>query len=794
MLKAMRPLIFAITLMVSCLGVFGNASGQQFSKDQLAFFEQKIRPLLVERCYECHSADAKESKGGLRLDSREGILIGGDSGPAVVEGIPEQSLLVTAVHYRDPAYEMPPSGKLADREIAVLEQWVREGLPFPAVSSVAPTKRVIDIDAGRQHWAFQKLKPSALPPLEQPSTWPQGRIDQFILAEQQKQSLNPALAAPKTKLLRRAKFDLLGIPPTFEEIESFVEDQQPDALERRIDKWLESPEYGERWARPWLELVRYCDTPEEWTEIHHTFRYRDWVIAALNEDMPYDRFAKLQMAADQISDARPTDLAALGFIGLSPTYWKELQLPVEIIKMIVSDEYEERIHTWSSTFLGINVACARCHDHKVEPITVQDYYALAGIFASSRLLDRSLEQGVDSLEVIEARKRVKELEPKIAAQEKELKDLIAKKDAGSLPAEEQPKIEAKQKEFEDLKKTVADAKAVKGFDGPMAPGVMDASLEVLPAIGTHGSRIHYEMAPKNLAIEIRGNPNKTGDLVARRYVSVLSESEPEAFQQGSGRFELAETMFQQSSSLVARVIVNRIWRLHMGRGIVETPSDFGLQGDPPSHPELLEDLTARFIEHSWSLKWLHREIMLSNTYQQDSLVKGEPGQPDKWYVGYPVRRLDVEYWRDAMLVSTGALDRTVGGPPAELSTANNTKRTIYGTVKRRELTDILRLYDFPDPLTHSPGRVATTTPLQQLFVLNSPFMQEQGNALVARLGRDVGDDVPKRIEWAYKLLFGRLPDEKELQIGLQYVSDGKIQSWQTYAQVLLGSNEFIFLD
>jgi hypothetical protein len=606
--------------------------------------------------------------------------------------------------------------------------------------------------------------------------------------------LNPALAAPKTKLLRRAKFDLLGIPPTFEEIESFVEDQQPDALERRIDKWLESPEYGERWARPWLELVRYCDTPEEWTEIHHTFRYRDWVIAALNEDMPYDRFAKLQMAADQISDARPTDLAALGFIGLSPTYWKELQLPVEIIKMIVSDEYEERIHTWSSTFLGINVACARCHDHKVEPITVQDYYALAGIFASSRLLDRSLEQGVDSLEVIEARKRVKELEPKIAAQEKELKDLIAKKDAGSLPAEEQPKIEAKQKEFEDLKKTVADAKAVKGFDGPMAPGVMDASLEVLPAIGTHGSRIHYEMAPKNLAIEIRGNPNKTGDLVARRYVSVLSESEPEAFQQGSGRFELAETMFQQSSSLVARVIVNRIWRLHMGRGIVETPSDFGLQGDPPSHPELLEDLTARFIEHSWSLKWLHREIMLSNTYQQDSLVKGEPGQPDKWYVGYPVRRLDVEYWRDAMLVSTGALDRTVGGPPAELSTANNTKRTIYGTVKRRELTDILRLYDFPDPLTHSPGRVATTTPLQQLFVLNSPFMQEQGNALVARLGRDVGDDVPKRIEWAYKLLFGRLPDEKELQIGLQYVSDGKIQSWQTYAQVLLGSNEFIFLD
>jgi hypothetical protein len=232
----------------------------------------------------------------------------------------------------------------------------------------------------------------------------------------------------------------------------------------------------------------------------------------------------------------------------------------------------------------------------------------------------------------------------------------------------------------------------------------------------------------------------------------------------------------------------------MGRGIVETPSDFGLQGDPPSHPELLEDLTSRFIEHGWSLKWLHREIMLSSAYQQDSTVNGETVRPDKWYVGYPVRRLDVEYWRDAMLISTGALDRTVGGPPAELSTANNAKRTIYGTVKRRELTDILRLYDFPDPLTHSPSRVATTTPLQQLFVLNSPFMQEQGNALVGRLSREVGDDVPKRIEWAYRLLFGRLPDEKELQIGLQYVSDGKIQSWQTYAQVLLGSNEFIFLD
>lgn len=774
--------------------------GQAPSAEDLTFFEQKVRPLLIEKCLKCHSRDSDEPNGGLWLDSRDRVLAGGDNGPAVVAGRPADSLLIRAIHYSDPDIEMPPDGKLSPREIAILESWVLRGVPYPDADAAArPAPKKIELAEGKKHWAFQPLRAIALPPLRD-EAWPQTRTDWFIRAEQGKLGLSPSPDAAPAVLLRRAKFDLLGLPPSADEVQDFVDDPSPDAFRRRIDTWMASSQYGARWGRFWLELTRYCDIPESWAETEgNAYLYRDWVIEAFNSDMPFDRFAKLQLAADHLPDAQPKDLAALGFIGLSPSYWKELQLPVEIIKSIVSDETEERVHTFTSTFLGLNLACARCHDHKHDPFTVEDYYALAGVFASTRVMDRALESNVDSLQVVEARRQAKKLETDIKKLEGELKKLAAAK------SPDQEQLARKRQDIDQRKSELEAARSIAGFDTLLAPGAIDATLEVKDAIGTHGSRLVYEQHPKDMAIEIRGNPNRTGATVRRRFIAVLSQDQPPTFTDGSGRRELAEAMLHECQALVARVLVNRIWRLHFGRGLVDTPSDFGSQGDPPSHPELLEDLARRFIEHDWSIKWLHTELMLSATYRQRSGAAGSDDPTDKFYTRAPLRRLEVEQWRDAMLAASGTLDASLGGPPQELSRTDNHRRTIFGTVKRRELSDLLRLYDFPDPITHSPNRITTTTPLQQLFTLNSPLMLDQAAALCRKIDFDAQADQAagaptaqpspsQRIESAYQALFARRPSSEELRLGLAFLSGQAEQRWHEYVQVLLGSNEFNFVE
>ncbi len=781
-------------------------TAQEFLASELDFFEQKIRPLLIEHCFECHSSDSKEDNGGLLLDSREAILTGGSQGPAVNLIKVDGSLLLKAVHYRDPNFEMPPQGKLSQSQIALLEQWVSLGLPFPASQANSRKKREVDIEAGRKHWAFLPLQESQVPASASDDPWCQTTVDAFIRSKQKDHGLEPNPPATKANLLRRAKLNLLGLPPTLEEVRDFVSDDSPNALVRLIEKWLAQPQYGERWARPWLELVRYCDVPEQWAEVNDTFRYRDWVVQALNEDMPYDRFVMLQLAADQMQDARPTDLAALGFIGLSPTYWKELQLPVEIIKSIVSDEYEERIHSWSSTFLGVNLACARCHDHKFDPFTTKDYYAIAGVFANSRQINRVLDHGVDSLKVIEAKKTVAANEPKLAKLTSEINELRVKQEDKSISAEQITELANKEAESQKLQEIIKDAQSTPGFHLPVAPGTIDSWLEVQPLESSHGSRIVYVQASSDAAIEIRGNPNKLGEKVPRRYLEVLSSGEMKPFSRGSGRLDLAESMFQNSSHLLARVIVNRVWYLHMGQGIVPTTSDFGTQGDPPSHPELLDNLAARFINNNWSLKWLHKEIMLSATYQQSCDARNSSDPSNAYYTRYPTRRLDVEAWRDTIMQANQTLDLQLGGPPIDLASKDNHRRTIYGTITRRELTDLLRLYDFPDPVTHSPNRINTSTALQQLFVLNSPFIANQAQSLIQRLDRELktatdstltgeqNDLAKKRIEQLYQWLFARQPTEDEMKLGLGFISDSTELQWQLYAQVLLGSNELFFLD
>ena len=745
-------------------------------REQEGFFEQKVRPLLADKCFSCHSVNSGKQKGGLLLDSRDAILKGGESGPAAAEGKPDQSLMIRAVQYHEPDLQMPPKEKLSSKEVATLEEWILGGMYFPSPHTSLGAKRKVDLAEGRKFWAFQPLTRSDPPVIQSDGhAHSKGRIDDYIVGKLVEHSIAPSPEAPKVTLLRRAKFDLVGLPPTPEEIREFIADTDPRAYEKRIDSWLASPQYGERWARHWLDLARYCDVGESWMDSKgQSHPYRDWVITALNADVPFDRFSKLQLAADLLPDANPPDRAALGFLGLSPTYWKELQLPVEIIKTIVSDEYEERVHTLSSVFFGVNLACARCHDHKYDPFTSEDYYGIAGVFASTRAAEHSLSGEIDGQHAAQLKRDAGKLE-------EDIKKLKAKK------------TEEQAQKIAELEDSLAKIKSNSVYTAQLVSGVREGSLKVEPAVGKHGSRIVYDDSPQDMALEVRGNPNRTAQIVARRFPAVFEKDVPLRFSHGSGRRELADALFTHARDLVARVIVNRIWAAHFGAGIVGTPSDFGMQGERPTHPELLDDLAARFIQNGWSFKWLHREIMTSATYRQDS---GAPLATDpelKLHSRSRRKRLDVEQWRDALLSASGQLDLKMGGAPFDLGALSDKRRTIYGSVKRRELSDILRLHDFPDPVTHSPARIPTTTPLQQLFTLNSPLMIEQSLAMARRLATECPGSVA-RVERAYLLLFGRQPNHGEIRLALEYVGSGEESAWQRYCQALMGSNEFLFID
>jgi hypothetical protein len=743
------------------------------------FFEKKVRPLLVERCFRCHSAEAKKARGGLTLDGRDAVLRGGDSGPAVVPGKPDDSLLVRAVSYRHEALQMPPAGKLPDREVAVLEEWVRRGAPFPGAGGAA-MKAAVNIAEGRKFWSFQPPR-RVPPPATRDRTWPRRPIDSFILAELEKRGLTPSPEADRRVLIRRAYFDLVGLPPAPEEVEAFVADPAPDAYERLIDRLLGSPLYGERWARFWLDLARYCDVPEPWADVKAPpYVYRDWVVRAFNDDLPYDQFVQRQLAADLMPEATVADRAALGFLGLGPTYWKELKLDKEVIKGVVAEEWEERIGAVTGTFLGLTVACARCHDHKFDPITQEDYYALAGVFASTRLADRPLLPDEAGAKVREARERVRSLQEQI--------DKLREKKP--VPAEAQKRIDALAAEIEAAKK------ATPHYDEPWAPAAEEASVQVL-ADGPHRTKVEYTAgAAQDVAVQVRGNPSNAGRVVPRRFLTVLSPDPPRPFAQGSGRRELAKAIVTEGAALASRVMVNRVWKQHFGTGLVETPSDFGSQGARPTHPELLDDLSARFAQGGWSVKALHREIVLSGTYRQASSGAGgaaiDPDNRLLWRMNR--RRLEVEAWRDAMLAVSGTLSLRGGGPAIDLGDAQNHRRTLYGTVKRRELHDLLRLHDVPDATAHSPSRVPTTTPLQQLFVLNSPFLRQQSAALARRLKAEAPGGVGGRVRRAYALLYGRPPTEGQVRLAVEFLGDGSDAVWEQYAQVLLGSNEFLFVD
>ena len=693
-----------------------------------------------------------------------------------------------------------------------------------AAESKAPAKKA----PAKTPWSFLPLRESPTPSVRN-KQWPQSRMDQFLLAKQEKAGLKPAPPADPRALIRRLYFDLTGLPPTPEEVEAFVKacrapnrPHSPSPIPHSlvaatVDRLLSSPAYGERYARYWLDLARYVDETASWLEkTSGAHLYRDWVIKAFNDDLPYDQFVMRQIAADRLieeaeskvqspkskadapSEKTPasqlstlnfqpsrSDIAALAFLGLAPTYWKELQLPPDLIKGTVADEWEEHVDTLSRTFLGLTLACARCHDHKSDPITAADYYGIAGVFASVRHAEVPTMGNEFWLPVKKARESV-------AALEKERDELKKKKPAPTDLTNQVAVIEAK---ITGLKS------GTPHFNMAMATAVEDAALFVIPAANNKGTVLDFKPGQaRDLELMKRGDPNNTGDIVPRRFLSAFpaKDGQPRRFTTGSGRLELAQAIVQEAAPLTARVIVNRIWRHHFGRGIVETPSEFGVTGDAPSHPELLDDLTARFIKNGWSIKWLHREILLSAAWQQSSLAPdSEKRDPEnRLFARMPRRRLDFEAWRDTTLAAAGTLDRSFGGVATALTSEKNLRRTLYGTVNRHELEPMLRIHDFPDPAAHSASRTETATALQMLFSLNSPFLLAQADAFAARLEKEAGPALNDRVTRAHAVLFQRPPTAKELAMATRFLTGRETdkKAWSEYAQALLASNETQFVD
>jgi hypothetical protein len=622
--------------------------------------------------------------------------------------------------------------------------------------------------------------------------WPTSPIDRFILARLEANSLSPSPAADKVTLIRRVMFDLVGLPPTPAEVDAFVRDDSPDAYERLVDRLLASPHYGERWGRYWLDIARYGEDQAHSFQPRlypHGYRYRDWVIGAFNRDMPYDRFVLEQVAGDLLDgpeSGRLDRIAALGFFACGPVYYGDAKQ---------LDQYDDRIDTMARGFLGLTVACARCHDHKYDPIPTADYYALQGVFASTRYLEvpAAPKEQIEAYDKAQAAiaAREKAITEFVQAEAKRLKQKVANNELKAfermLTGDAKKTAKAMRAEVEELKK-----KAPPKY--PVIHALADSST------------------PTDMPVLVRGNAATPGAKVPRRFLSVLNGSG--AFRQGSGRLELARAIASPDNPLTARVIVNRVWQHHFGRGLVGTASNFGALGERPSHPELLDWLARRFIATGWSLKALNREILLSTTYRQSSRSDDsrgfarDPGNVLLWKMNR--QRLDVEAWRDAMLAVAGRLDESFGGPSVALDASDNRRRTAYAAVSRHDLAWMLRLFDFPDPNITSGGRVETTVPLQQLFVLNGELMASAARAVSARLHRpdESAPDDPARIRRAYRLLYGREAAPRELEIGLAYLhasdrpepaglagpAKPDLSRWERYTQALLAANEFLFVD
>jgi len=771
------------------------APGRSAARDDTAsveYFEKNVRPLLVANCYTCHSADTN-SKGGLRVDDRNGLLAGGSRGPAIVPGKPAESLLIKAVSHTG-ALKMPPERRLSDDDIATLKKWIRDGAAWTKVESV-PSDQHVTADYNKlrkEHWAWQPLK-DPQPPTVSPSAWPSDAIDRFVLARLANKGIKPVGDAHKLPLIRRTTFDLTGLPPTLAEIDAFLADRSAMAFERLVDRLLASPAFGERWGRHWLDVARYAESTGSARNLPfpHAWRYRDYVIDAFNSDKPYDQFIREQIAGDLLPATTPAEkaehLIATGFLALGV---KDVNQRFKV--RYIMDNIDEQIDTVSRSVLALTASCARCHDHKFDPIPTTDYYALAGIFRSTdmcaALRNKMGGGGLDyydsqmllclgpqtavakgtTEQITRRQKDLAQARAELVAIQKSSKRLQQAADGPTNVAAARQRVNRLQAELARLNDPAAK--------GPVALGVRDAQTV------------------SDTEVRIRGIAEKHGAVATRGFLSVVHyPGQPAVNVRQSGRLELAEWLTSPQNPLASRVIVNRIWHHLFGDGLVKSVDNFGANGDVPSHPELLDHLATRFIRDGRSIKRLVRSIVLTRAYQlsSDASPENMATDPENELVWrHSPRRLDAEEIRDATLAAAGQLDlaRPEGSPAMNLPVIELTNngsqarrltdlaqtsrhRSVYLPLLRGLTPNSLAIFDFAEQGMVTGDRDTTTVAPQALYLLNDPFVRSQSRALADRLLRRANLSDAQRIDLAYHLTLGRSSTTVEIGRAAAFLVD-----------------------
>ncbi len=872
---------------------FSAVAPAKLDPEQLQFFEKKIRPVLAEHCYKCHSAQSEKLKGGLYVDSKEGLLKGGTSGPAIVPGKPEKSLLLKDLKSTNPDEMMPPKGdRLSAQVIADFETWIRMGAPDPRTDTTGAVAALkVDWDRAREHWAYLPVKAPAVPAVKDSTKWARGDLDKFVLAKLESKGMSPSPLADKRTLIRRATFDLTGLPPSPSEVSDFLADNSTNAFEKVIDRLLASPAYGERWGRHWLDVARYADTSgdrnnnvKNKTSYPFAWTYRDYVIKAFNEDMPYDQFIREQIAGDRLASAEnKAPLAAMGFLTVGKRFMGNQN---EVI--------DDRIDVVSQGLMGVTAACARCHDHKFDPVSQKDYYSLHGVFSSSvepaeepmlakpkseedfqdfqkkseeilarmagvrgveeeRVLDTfrfavdkyllgvrtvgdrklPLNLGLDpdifeqwrtylkaaakqpasvfapwfafaALSEKDFAAQANELSAKFAG-DTSLNELVAKifvtppenlkavaegygklfrdterlADKGGKPEGARAALHAILHEKDSpIRVTYAQLRRITGAGLNNKEAAERAKLDELkrehPGSPPRAMALNDVPKPRDSFVMIRGEPNNKGPVVKRRWLEILGGSDSKPFTTGSGRLDLANEITSKENPLTARVFVNRVWNWHFGDAIVRTLGDFGLRSEPPSNQALLDYVAARFVADGWSVKRLHKLILLSATWQQVTLdnpanSKADPGNALFWRQN--LQRLNFESIRDTMLTFGGKNAFEDRGGPSDEDINASSRRTVYGYIDRAKISDSFRIFDFANPDMTAPSRVLTTVPLQALYMMNNGFVAEQSRHVAGRPELLSGAKDEEKIAFIYQLFFQRAPSAAELQLAKAYVAD-----------------------
>jgi len=812
--------------------------------DADTFFEINIRPVLAGSCFKCHGG--KKTSHGLRVDSREALLKGGESGPAVIPGYPAKSLLIQAIQYTHDGLKMPPNKPLSTKVVADFSAWVKEGVHWPKQQD----KFTANASQEQRHWAFEPVR--KVDPPADAAGWSETAIDRYIAAKLRAQGLRPDREADRRTLIRRVTFDLIGLPPSPEETAAFLADDSPGAWEKVVDRLLASPEYGARWGRHWMDVVRYADTAGDNADypIPEVHLYRDYIIDSFNADKPYDQFVQEQIAGDILAKQGARDryaerVVATGFLALSRRYATG---PYELWNLTM----EDTIETTGRALLGLTLRCARCHDHKFDPVTKEDYYALYGIFASTEFpwaggeefasMQKPREHMVPLLPPAEASARLTayqsapnqaaaliqrtEKEDPLAKRLAELdQQLQAKKKQDKVPKgpkqEADPlkvQIAALEKERDKVNGQLqAKIKALRVRQHRLQPSNLPADLPAAYAV--------QEGKPVDMYVHLHGDVDQHGPIVKRGMPQFLAGSKAQNIPaNSSGRLQLAQWLTRAENPLTARVMVNRIWQHHFGKGIVTTPSNFGLRGEAPTHPELLDWLAGQFVAGGWSMKALHRQILSSKTYRlasdnDDDNAAKDPG--NRWYWRFDRLRLDAEEIRDALLLAAGKLDRSRPGahpfpsidhwkwtqhsPFKDVYPSNH--RSVYLMTQRFQRHPYLALFDGPDTNTTTEQRTHSTVPQQALFLMNDPFILEQATGFARRLIGSGGDPW-QRIELAQQIALARPARHIEMEMAVHYVDayrkqlekDGvaadrlELEAWTSYARILLCCNEFVYID